>query len=213
MSTHLALAAVLASWELGWDAFVAIGTLVLAGVTFLLVRRTRDLARSSEADIRAQWRPMILPALDLPGDRALAYEGEFLYVRIHNAGRGPALFIRTLLEPDMATAENWSLGALAAGDKYELKFRAVKPDAHAQLLFDYRDLAGRTYSTLITIQVVDADMRFYDVRLFEDHAVTTHGDAIYPQPGLRDVSPEVRPGLRARLQMMRRSLRGDFEEA
>jgi hypothetical protein len=149
MPTHLVSAEALSAWALGWEAFVAIGTLLLAGVTFLLVLRTRDLARSSDADIRAQWRPTILPALDLPGSRTLEHTGQFLRVKINNAGRGPALFIRTLLEPDMATGENWSLGALAAGDKYVLNFRAAKPDTHAQLLFDYRDLAGRTYSTAI----------------------------------------------------------------
>ena len=206
MSTHLAFAAVLASWELGWDALVGIGTLLLAGATFLLVLRTAALAKSSDADIRAQWRPMILPG------QVLFYSGAALQVGIRNGGRGPALYVRAQIEPGGVSPEGWSLGALAAGDKRELRFPTTKPDSATQLLFDYRDLAGRTYSTSITIEVVSDDMRFYDVQLFEDQAVTTLGDSIYPQPGLRDVSPKVRPGLRARLRMMRRSLRGDFEE-
>jgi hypothetical protein len=90
--TRLGSSQVLASWELGWDALVAIGTLLLAGVTLLLVLRTRDLARSSEADIRAQWRPIILPAYDDPDDFALLYREGVLYVGIRNAGRGPALY-------------------------------------------------------------------------------------------------------------------------
>jgi hypothetical protein len=212
MSTHLAFAEVLASWALGWEALVAIGTLLLAVATFLLVLRTAALARSSDADIRAQWRPIILPAAYDAGDSALFYTDGVLYVGIKNAGRGPALYIRAQIEPDGVSPEIWPLGALAAGDKYELEFRIAKPDSAIQVLFDYRDLAGRTYSTSITIEVIGGELRFYDVRLFEDHAVTTLGDAIYPQPGLRDVSPKVRPGLRARLRMMGRSLRGDFEE-
>jgi positive regulator of sigma E activity len=71
MPSHLVLAQVLASWTLGWEALVAIGTLLLALVTFLLVRGTADLARSSEADIQAQWRPVILPASYDPDGSAL----------------------------------------------------------------------------------------------------------------------------------------------
>jgi hypothetical protein len=214
MPTCLGLAGVLASWTLGWDALVAIGTLLLAGVTFLLVLRTADMARSSERDIRAQWRPLILPALDLSWNRSLGYDKErgYLEVLIQNAGRGPAIHIRAQIEPDGASPENWSLGALAAGDKQWLTFRVAKPDSATQLLLAYRDLAGRTYSTSITIDVISGEMRFYDVRLFEDHNATTLGDAIYPQPGLRDVSPRVRPGLKARLRMMGRSARGDFQD-
>lgn len=211
MPTHVGSAEVLASWALGWDALVAIGTVLLALVTYLLVRRTGTLARFSETEIRAQWRPIILPApYSHPEDSALNYADGFLYAGIQNAGRGPALYIRAQIEPDGVSPEYWPLGALAAGDKYELKFRTGKPDSAIQLLFAYRDLAGRTDSTSITIEVVEGEMRVYDVRLFEDWNATSLGDAIYPQPGLRDVSPKVRPALRARLRMMRRSVRGDF---
>lgn len=108
--------------------------------------------------------------------------------------------------------KSWSLSVLAAGDKQWLEFRVAKPDSATQLAFAYRDLAGRTYSTSVTIEVIGGEMRFYDVRLFEDHNATTLGDAIYPQPGMRDVSPRIRPGLKARLRMIRRSVRGDFQE-
>jgi hypothetical protein len=120
--------------------------------------------------------------------------------------------VRAQIEPDRVSPENWPLGALAVGDKYELEFRTAKPDSAIQLLFDYRDLAERAYSTSVTIEVVSGNMRFYDVHLFENHRVTTLGDAVYPQPGLRDVSPRNRPGLEARLRMMGRSLRGNFQE-
>lgn len=75
---------------------------------------------------------------------------------------------------------------------------------HLQVLVDYRDLAGRTYSTSATF----VGLRIYDVRFFEEHAVTHHGDAVYPQSGLRDVSPAVTPSLRERLRRAWRGLRG-----
>jgi len=59
-------------WAFGWDAFVAIGTLALAVVTFVLVLLTRKLAKASAAELRAQWRPVILPASDPPSARAIA---------------------------------------------------------------------------------------------------------------------------------------------
>lgn len=200
-------------WEFGWDALVAVGTLLLALATAYLALRTRTLAKASEADLRVQWRPVILPASDSPSTRGISYdesEGS-LRVRVRNAGRGPALYIRTHLEPGGISPEHWSLGALAAGDDRELIFRTEGLNPPIQLLFDYRDLADRTYSTSVTVDVVNGDMRFYDVHLFEDHAVTFLGDAVYPQPGLRDVSPKARPGLRARLRAAVRSLRGHSE--
>jgi hypothetical protein len=200
-------------WEFGWEALVAVGTLLLALATAYLALRTRTLAKASEADLRVQWRPVILPTSDSPSTRAISYdesEGS-LRVRVRNAGRGPALYTRTHLEPGGISPEHWSLGALAAGDERELIFRTAKVNPPIQLLFDYRDLADRTYSTSVTVDVVSGDMRFYDVHLFEDHAVTFLGDAVYPQPGLRDVSPKAPRELKARLRAAVRSLRGHSE--
>jgi hypothetical protein len=203
----------------GWEALVALGTLLLALSTFYLALRTSTLAKASEAEVRAQWRPVILPGSDSSPERAIVYDDNegSLHVRVRNAGRGPALYIRTHLEPwgrepSGVSPEHWSLGALAPGDERELRFRTPEIERPSQLLFDYRDLADRTYSTSVTIDVVNGDMRFYDVHLFEDHSVTYHGDAVYPQPGLRDVSPKALPGLRARLRRAVRSPRGTFEE-
>jgi hypothetical protein len=47
------------SWS-GWSAFVALGTLSLACVTYGLVRATKMLAQRAEADVRAQWTPVVL---------------------------------------------------------------------------------------------------------------------------------------------------------
>lgn len=45
-----------------WTALAAIGTLSLAGFTAWLAWSTRGLAKSSQLDQEAQWRPVILPA-------------------------------------------------------------------------------------------------------------------------------------------------------
>jgi hypothetical protein len=199
-------------WEFGWEALVAVGTLLLALATFYLVLRTSALAKSSESDLRAQWRPVILPASYPSLGESVGYDAnaDLLFVRVQNAGRGPALHVRTQVEPGGISPDHWSLGSLAVGNEQELWFRTVKPDSTFQVLFDYRDLANRTYSTSMTVDIVDEAMRFYDVRLYEDHAVTPLGDAVYPQSGLRDVSPRVRPGWRERGRMVVLSLRGDL---
>ena len=44
----------------GWDALVALGTLSLAAVTLALVVATRTLASRADAEVRAQWRPVLL---------------------------------------------------------------------------------------------------------------------------------------------------------
>jgi hypothetical protein len=42
---------------------------------------------------------------------------------------------------------------MAVGDLRFLTFRGVQNDQHVQLLVDYRDLAGRPYSTSITLDL------------------------------------------------------------
>lgn len=122
-------------------------------------------------------------------------------VTIKNSGRGPALFVRATLDPVNSSPDNWSLGAIAQGDRAELTFShlAVR-DSMYQLLLDYNDLAGRLYSSALVIDFptpLEPDPprmstgRFYDVKLFEDVRVTGHGDAM-PQPGLKPVGPPPR---------------------
>jgi hypothetical protein len=83
-----------------------------------------------------------------------------------------------------------------------------KPDFEkkpmAQLFIDYGDLAGRTYSTSITLDLWNRT--FYDVQLIEG-ASTHHGDAVYPQPGLRDASPKRRQPIRTRTKNAWRELK------
>ena len=48
-------------WAFGWEALAAIGTLALALGTVALAWTTRHLAEESAADLRSQWRPLLLP--------------------------------------------------------------------------------------------------------------------------------------------------------
>lgn len=177
-------------WEFGWDALVAVGTISLAAVTGVLAFMTWRLARSTAAEARSQARPALIPALgsDEPGTlpslehRAASQE---LHVAIRNAGRGPALFVRVALEPTGGSPSDGPLAAMAPGDDVRLIFSAeARPLDRWQVLLDYRDLAGRTYSTAIVIESTP-ELRFYDVRTYEDRKITPHGDAS-PQAGITD---------------------------
>ena len=188
--------AVNASWEFGWDALVALGTLALALVTGTLAFMTWRLARSATAEARSQSRPALIPGLggDLPGTidiRPLAHDQDRrrLIISVRNVGRGPALFVRVALEPTGNSPDSGPCAAMGPGDEVQLSF-AAEPQALTrwQLLLDYRDLAGRTYSTAILIESTP-ELRFYDVRLFEDRAITSHGDAL-PQEGVTDFMRE-----------------------
>jgi hypothetical protein len=188
------------AWAFGWEALAAIGTLALALATTALAWTTRRLAQESAADLRSQWRPLLVP-----GERtgALRYSREALklQVPIRNSGRGPALFVRTLLDPDGSSPANWSLGSVAPGDEVTLVFEGVYPvdPPRRQVLADYRDLSERTYSTSIVIEGFPDEPRFYDVRPYVSHPVTPHGDAL-PQEGLQHVAPAPRRPMRQRLK-------------
>jgi hypothetical protein len=175
-----------------WEAVTALGTLALAAGTFILALTTRSLARATRDDLRAQWRPALIPALDPQADRAVTYDQQahVLFVRIRNGGRGSAHHIRTHLDPGGVSPENWSLGSLPAGEEVTLRFNGVHGlSSSAQVLLDYRDLAENAYSSALVLTEVNADWRFYDVHLWEGHSVTDLGDAVYPQPGLTDARP------------------------
>ncbi|MCX4429606.1 hypothetical protein [Streptomyces mirabilis] len=200
------------AWAWGWDALVAIGTGILAvstgGLalfTASLASRTRRLADEGAEDQRAQWRPLLLPVYPemKNGDYSLRQGTKALYVGLQNAGRGPALHVRIEIEV-VGTPERFiplaigPLGALAPNGEVELAFPITDLRSDAQILCDYRDVANREYSSSITINFSGEHPeypRFYDVRCWEDHSVTSGADAGYPQPGLTNVSPKPKPKL------------------
>lgn len=98
-------------WEWGWEAALAIGTIVLAiataglaGATLWVARKTRDVAAASNAEIVADWRPVLLQegyrlndGTWLPGLHATR---EVISINFQNYGRGPALDVIGVLDRD-----------------------------------------------------------------------------------------------------------------
>jgi hypothetical protein len=169
---------------------VAIGTIGLAAVTFGLALTTRRLAKATADEVRAQWRPVLVPGTNgtpfTPlATRPLVYDraNRWLYVSVRNAGRGPALHVRVLLTPENQSPDHWSLGSISPGDEVQLRFSAMhRFDVGKQLLLDYRDLGGRAYSSVLVLDAPSEqhEPRYYDVRVFEDQTVTPHGDVEPP---------------------------------
>lgn len=191
------------------DVLVAVGTLILALATFALVWVTYKLAVSSEASLRAQVRPVLIPAragtLNYVDEADQYGNRPGLTIPIQNVGSGPALYIRTEMDPQgWAEAQQGPIVALAAGDEVVLRFGGAAPQEMVQLLMDYRDLGGRTYSTAVTVDLTAQSA--YDAQLSEGSR-THHGDAVYPQPGLRDAAQRA-PRLGTRIRRAGREIRG-----
>jgi len=180
----------LASWGLGWDTFVALGTLALAVATGGLAFVTWKLSDSASAEARGQVRPVLVPGIgrgvvgNPKTSSALLHTDRRLFVNIRNVGTGPALFVRVALEPTGNSPSQGPIAVMAAGDEMQLEFAEPDPQVRWQVLLDYRDVAGRAYATAIMIESTP-ELRFYDVRVHEDRRITSHGDAL-PQAGVTD---------------------------
>ncbi|MGY4983750.1 hypothetical protein ACWCYL_42655 [Streptomyces sp. 900105755] len=197
---------------------MAIATLVLAGFTWRLAARTRQLAEETADDQRAQWRPVILPCIDRPTlattglgvvmqvlkgwvatGKPIHYNKDlgFLGIACRNAGRGPALHVRAQLEvtgaPERINPTYFSMAAVAPGDEAQLLFDLAELGSPIQLLLDYRDLGGRHHAAAITIETTGEAPYFHDVRIWESHSVTSKADPPYPPPGLSNAAPPPRP--------------------
>lgn len=167
------------------------------------------MAHADLEHLRAQWRPMLLPygeptfTADIATGR---WTGE---IGVHNAGRGPALYVRATLDPINVSPDHWSLGAITPDDAKTLRFSQLHDlDVRYQLLLDYRDLAVHPYSSALVIDFPEspspdnprfAQGRSYDVKLLEEAPVTQLGDSV-PQEGLRPVGPPPTRGIRERLK-------------
>jgi hypothetical protein len=190
----------MSAWTWGWEALVALGTIALAGVTAFLAFQTRRLASDTQRlagetknlaadtkqvaenealELRAEWQPVLVPAQH--DGVPLTYSAEptiELIARIRNDGRGPALFVRALLQPLGCAPQDWSLGNLGPGDEVGLTFRPQELlESFVGLALDYRDLSGRAYASALDIELGAEPPRYYDVRLFADRSITGLSDA------------------------------------
>jgi hypothetical protein len=99
-------------WGFGWSAVAGIATVILALFTAWLAKSTRDLARETDQDVRAAWRPILAteePRItvreDLPNDRYVVQ----LQLLVVNTGRGPALNCEVSgRRPRSVTGINWT---------------------------------------------------------------------------------------------------------
>lgn len=150
---------VAASWEFGWDALVAIGTIGLAVFTAGLAFSTRLLASASRAEQRAQWRPMIIVGEDTSADY-VPDEGIFL-VSIRNVGRGPALGVHAQLRAGRnpaGAAQPRDAIVLAPGESADLEVRvseAYRDRTQGGLVWylevSYYDIGDRWHRTRLVI--------------------------------------------------------------
>jgi hypothetical protein len=107
---------------------------------------------------------------------------------MRNVGAGPALYIRSALDPQGASPDDVSRrGAVGPGDTVDFDFDMNPGTAMFQLLVDYRSMSGRTYGTAVVLEPLGSGhARAYDVHFSVDDPLTAHGDAV-PQVGLKQL--------------------------
>jgi hypothetical protein len=173
------------------ELLVGFGTLALASFTWRLATATKRTAALAGAEVRAQWRPALVPSDDVEIDY-LADDRELL-VGIRNVGRGPAFYVRAgltvgdqTLPAEAADPELnfWNSAVMPVGDAVDLRFQpvSVRPE-QCELLLDYLDTSGRAYATRVSIDryAVSDGRQSFDIlrmsraRLFEEKAVTPWG--------------------------------------
>jgi hypothetical protein len=114
------------AWTFGWEALVAIGTLGLAFVTFLLVRTTKRMVKTASDEltlekqrIEASQRPYVLPTPSGRWIEGQTPRNEVLPIR--NAGGGVALNIRGRLYFPEGTTVSVVPTSLGPGDSTDLR--------------------------------------------------------------------------------------------
>lgn len=152
-----------AGFEWGWNALVAVGTIALATGTFLLALSTRRAARASTEDVRAQWRPVIVPT---KVDVGFEDDFDLMVISVQNVGRGAAYHIDGALGID---GRYWPAHDSASGRHGVENLAVVPPEGNLDLYFDcpevppsegevlidYTDLNDRPYSTLIELNEIN----------------------------------------------------------
>ncbi len=146
------LAAEHGPWALGWEALVAVGTLLLAGYTARLAFFTRRSVEAARDEQSATWRPVVLPLASKTGVRDLSEEGLTLDVVITNKGSGPAFDVTACLSESgqvtspivggQMTGANGH-GILQVDEELRARFAIVGTSDQGELTITYLDLGGR----------------------------------------------------------------------
>jgi hypothetical protein len=135
--------------------WTAVGTLMLAGVTLLLVVATFRLASQAAEDTRAQWRPVLLvqsstlimlaryPGIEVPENDPNVR----VTVTVENVGRGPALDVgAVVLSPaDDDPADNVS--AVAPNATASVSFDLITLPDVLSVQFSYTDISRVGHGT------------------------------------------------------------------
>lgn len=150
-------------FEWGWDALVAIGTIGLAIGTFLLAWSTRNAARATASEVRAQWRPAIAPTADVEVDYVTdTSDIAMMILGIRNVGRGAAYYVDAALDvgnvfipASLALPGEWqpvNLAVLPVGEALDLHFTHLdERPSRCRVVIDYVDLNGHPYATTLEI--------------------------------------------------------------
>jgi hypothetical protein len=111
-----------AQWDWGWDALVALGTLALALATFALAIGTFLTARAAGQEVRAKWRPVIVPAADVEVD--WIEDDELVVLAIRNIGEGGAVDVDAGLDLGGSIVP---ANPFASGETEPMNFAALPP--------------------------------------------------------------------------------------
>jgi len=151
--------AIIASFEWGWDTFVAVGTLGLAAFTAILARSTRALAAATGEDQRAHWRPVVIVAEDTRVSCVSEGQdghGHVLLVSVRNVGRGPAFAVQAQLR----------FGEQPAGASRPSTMKTLVPDQDMFLDLVVSEEARRALDVArrpFPPSVVEIEVSYYDV--------------------------------------------------
>src|SRR4051794_11432805 len=122
----------LGPWAFGWEALVAVGTLALAGGTAWLAWTTRSVARATQAELAAAWRPLLVFHSASVEQRDGPADVRILLFAVRNDGRGPALSVAAATVQRGGEAVSTVYGIIRVGETESFQF-PVPLDAHETL--------------------------------------------------------------------------------
>jgi hypothetical protein len=143
--------------------WTAIATLILAGVTVLLVYATFKLASQAAQDTRAQWRPVLLardammvlvvlyPEVEMPEGAPTMQ----LMMTVENVGRGPALDVAGVVTAPTERQPSDNISAIAPGATATVSFDLVVHPGVLIIRLSYTDISRVGHGTAVYLGMVD----------------------------------------------------------